>query len=144
MLFATRRGLRPSRDEPFARPTVKQSKVEQLNRGESYLKHIPSESIAEIRRLGTFEATRDYDRLPECDAILICVPTPLNRTQEPDLSYVESSCRAIADRLRTGQLVVLESTTYPGTTDEVMKPILEASGLKCAPGFAEDATSQGV
>jgi UDP-N-acetyl-D-glucosamine dehydrogenase len=110
-------------------------RVQQINRGESFIKHISSESIAEAVKGGRLEATADFDRLGEADAILICVPTPLTRHREPDLSYVESTARAIAPRLRRGQLVVLESTTYPGTTDEVIKPILEQTGLKSGVDF---------
>src|SRR3954451_19672497 len=110
-------------------------RVQQINRGESFIKHISSESIAEAVKGGRLEATADFDRLGEADAILICVPTPLTRHREPDLSFVESTARAIAPRLRRGQLVVLESTTYPGTTDEVIKPILEQTGLKSGVDF---------
>ena len=114
---------------------IDSTKVEKLNRGESYLKHIPADAIRQIRELGTFEATNAYDRLGECDAVLICVPTPLSPTQEPDLSYVVNSVREVATRLRKEQLVVLESTTYPGTTDELVKPILEETGLRCGTDF---------
>src|SRR3954451_5613654 len=110
-------------------------RVQQINRGESFIKHISSESIAEAVKGGRLEATADFDRLGEADAILICVPTPLTRHREPDLSHVEQTARAIAPRLRRGQLVVLESTTYPGTTDEVIKPILEQTGLKSGVDF---------
>lgn len=110
-------------------------RVDQLNRGESFIKHIPSDLIAEAVRDGRFEATADFARLDEPDAILICVPTPLTKHREPDLTYVENTARAIAPRLRKGQLVVLESTTYPGTTDEVLKPIFEATGLKSGVDF---------
>ncbi len=84
---------------------------------------------------GTFQATGDMARLSEPDAVLICVPTPLTRHREPDLTYVEATARAIAACLRPGQLVVLESTTYPGTTEEVMRPILEAGGLRSGTDF---------
>jgi UDP-N-acetyl-D-glucosamine dehydrogenase len=110
-------------------------RVEQINRGESFIKHIAPETIAEAVKAGTFEATADFSRLDEPDAILICVPTPLTKHREPDLSYVENTARAIAPRLREGQLVVLESTTYPGTTDEVIRPIFEATGLKSGKDF---------
>jgi UDP-N-acetyl-D-glucosamine dehydrogenase len=111
------------------------SYVERLNRGESYIRHIPSGPVAEAVAEKRLEATADFDRLDEPDAILICVPTPLTKHREPDLSYVESTARAIAARLRRGQLIVLESTTYPGTTDEVLKPIFEAKGLKSGRDF---------
>ena len=99
-------------------------KVDRLNAGESYIGHIPSASVAAMRASG-FEATTCFDRLAEADAVLICVPTPLTESREPDLSYVINSARAIAKQLRAGQLVVLESTTYPGTTRDVVAPILE-------------------
>jgi len=111
------------------------SKVERLSRGVSYIKHIPSAAIAELVESGRFAATTDYARLAGMDAIIICVPTPLTKTRDPDLSFVEATARAIAANLRKGQLVVLESTTYPGTTDEVVLPILESSGLKCGKDF---------
>src|SRR3954454_16740960 len=114
---------------------VDEARVRQINGGESFIKHIPAASIAAAISEGRFEATADFSRLSEPDATLICVPTPLTRHREPDLSYVESTARAIAERLRPGQLVVLESTTYPGTTDEVLKPILEATGLKSGTDF---------
>src|SRR4051812_40541878 len=114
---------------------IDEPRVTQINRGESFIKHIPSISIAEAVKERRFQATADFNRLTEADAILICVPTPLTRHREPDLSYVESTARAIAPRLRRGQLVVLESTTYPGTTDEVIKPILEQTGLKSGVDF---------
>jgi len=107
------------------------AKVERLNRGESYIGHIPSSVIREMRA-ARFEATADFSRLREPDAILICVPTPLSPARDPDLTYVVQSARAIARTLRTGQLVVLESTTYPTTTRTLVLPELESSGL--APG----------
>jgi UDP-N-acetyl-D-glucosamine dehydrogenase len=110
-------------------------KVEAIRRGESYIKHIGSERVAEAVARGRFRATADFDGLGQCDAILICVPTPLGKHREPDLSYVHNTAREIATRLRRGQLVVLESTTYPGTTDEEVLPILETSGLTCPGDF---------
>ncbi len=110
-------------------------KVKALNAGRSYIKHIPSKFIRELRRAGTFEATDDLQRLDEPDCILICVPTPLTPTREPDLTYVTRTTEAIAQRLRRGQLIVLESTTYPGTTREVLQPILERTGLKVGRDF---------
>ncbi|SDR61034.1 UDP-N-acetyl-D-glucosamine dehydrogenase [Rhizobiales bacterium GAS113] len=110
-------------------------RVAQVNRGESFIRHIPSEVLGAAVASGKFEATHDFDRLSEPDAILICVPTPLTRYREPDLSYVVETAKAIARRLRPGQLVVLESTTYPGTTTEVLKPIFEAQGLKSGVDF---------
>ncbi|HEX5317530.1 MAG TPA: nucleotide sugar dehydrogenase [Stellaceae bacterium] len=108
---------------------IDRSKVELLNAGGSYISHIAPKSIAAMRKAGRLEATDDFARLRECDAIILCVPTPLTRQREPDLTFVERTTEAIAPHLRRGQLVVLESTTYPGTTREVMRPILERSGL---------------
>ncbi len=110
-------------------------RVADLNRGVSIFSHIPSDAIRDAKEEGRFSATTDFGRLNEPDAILICVPTPLTRQREPDMSFVESTTRAIAARLRPGQLVVLESTTWPGTTREVMTPILEAGGLRCGQDF---------
>jgi UDP-N-acetyl-D-glucosamine dehydrogenase len=113
-------------------------KVDRLNRGESYIKHIPSHRVAEMVSSQTgrqrFAATDDMERLAEPDALLICVPTPLTPSREPDLRYVENTTRDIAAALRPGQLVSLESTTYPGTTMEVLLPIL-AKGLTVGKDF---------
>ncbi|MFV0444157.1 MAG: nucleotide sugar dehydrogenase [Planctomycetaceae bacterium] len=105
-------------------------KIEQLNAGRSYIKHINSARVAEWRKEQRFEASADPKRLADADALIICVPTPLNDSRDPDLSYVEGTTRTIAENLRPGQLVVLESTTYPTTTRNVMLPILEQSGLQ--------------
>lgn len=110
-------------------------KVDMLNSGKSYIRHIPSEDIKKFLISGRFHATTDFSHLKEMDCILICVPTPLNKHREPDLSYVLNTTRTIARYLRKGQLVVLESTTYPGTTDEDMKKILEETGLKAGRDF---------
>src|SRR6516165_10451301 len=110
-------------------------KVKALNAGESYIKHIGSRSIAALRTTGRFSATADFARLADCDVILICVPTPLNKHREPDLSFVVSTAKSIRRHLRRGQLIVLESTTYPGTTTEVVRPVLETSGLKSGVDF---------
>ncbi|RYD95300.1 MAG: nucleotide sugar dehydrogenase [Sphingomonadales bacterium] len=114
---------------------VDPSKVDALESGRSYIKHIGSDRIAPLIETGKLAATADLARLSEADVLLICVPTPLSRHLEPDLAYVEETTRAIAATLRRGQLVILESTTYPGTTREVMQPILEASGLKAGRDF---------
>lgn len=114
---------------------VDANRVAQINRGESFIKHIPAAAIASATGDGSFEATTDFDRLGEVDAIIIAVPTPLTKHREPDLSYVENTAKAIAPRLRRGHLVVLESTTWPGTTDEVMRPIFEKTGLKSGTDF---------
>src|SRR6202020_2862795 len=100
-----------------------------LARGESYIGHIGDDAVRAMRAGGRFDATDDFARLGEPDAIVICVPTPLTDSREPDLSYVVASARAVAARLRPGQLVILESTTYPGTTRGVVLPILEESAL---------------
>jgi UDP-N-acetyl-D-glucosamine dehydrogenase len=109
---------------------VDTTKVERLLAGKSYIGHIPSEWIAECIANKKFTPTADMKRLAEADALLICVPTPLSDSRDPDLAYVESTARQIAAVLRPGQLVVLESTTYPGTTRDVVLPILAARGLK--------------
>ena len=108
---------------------IDSAKVERLNRGESYIEHIKPAAIAAARGKG-FSATTDFSRLREADAIIICVPTPLNKYREPDLSFVLNTTDAIVPHLRAGQVVCLESTTYPGTTDEELKPRLESRGLK--------------
>src|SRR4051812_44462313 len=110
-------------------------KTELLNAGRSYIEAVDSAELKPLVDGGRFEATADFNRLAECDVIVICVPTPLNKHREPDLSYIEITARDIAMHLRRGQLVVLESTTYPGTTREVLKPILETSGLVCGQDF---------
>ncbi len=107
------------------------AKVEKLNAGQSYIQHIPAEKIAEYVRTGKFSATTDFSRIADRDAVLICVPTPLDERREPDLSYVEHTAQSIRPHLQRGQLIVLESTTYPGTTEELVLPILEQSGLRC-------------
>ncbi|MCC6493258.1 MAG: nucleotide sugar dehydrogenase [Pirellulales bacterium] len=109
---------------------VDQKKVDSLNRGQSYIGHIPSEWLAGWLETERFVATADPARLADADAILICVPTPLSDTRDPDLSYVIGTVQTIARTLRRGQLIVLESTTYPGTTRDVVLPELQASGLR--------------
>jgi UDP-N-acetyl-D-glucosamine dehydrogenase len=114
------------------------AKILTLERGDSYIGHLPPETIRAMRDAG-FEATGRFDRLAEADAILICVPTPLTESREPDLSFVVRSVRQIAQALRAGQLVVLESTTYPGTTRDVVLPLLDADGrergLRCESSY---------
>jgi len=112
---------------------VDSAKVDRLRRGESYIGHVTAEVIRAMA--GRFEATDRFERLDEPDAIIICVPTPLTETREPDLSYIINSAKAIAARLRPGQLVVLESTTYPGTTRDVVLPLLEAAGPRAGRDF---------
>lgn len=104
-------------------------KISSLHRGENYLKHLGDSLVAGMKSTGRFDATDDFSRLKEPDAILICVPTPLGAHQEPDLSFVERTSEDIAATLRPGQLVVLESTTYPGTTRQIVLPRLEKRGL---------------
>ena len=113
---------------------VDPTKVERLHAGDSYLRHIPAADVRTMLTKG-FEATDRFDRLGEPDAVVICVPTPLTDAREPDLSFVANSARSVAGQLRPGQLVVLESTTYPGTTREVVLPILEESGLTAGTDF---------
>lgn len=114
---------------------VDPKKVSQLKDGKSYIKHISSETIQTWQTKQKFEATTNMSRLAEPDALLICVPTPLDDARDPDLKYVVSTCDRIATHLRTGQLIVLESTTYPTTTRDVMVPILEKNGLKAGKDF---------
>ncbi len=104
---------------------IDENKVKVLTEGGSYIYRIPAEQVKEARQQG-FSATSDYSHLSEMDAIIICVPTPLDEYREPDLSYIRATAEAIAPHLRAGQLVILESTTYPGTTEELLIPILEA------------------
>ena len=108
---------------------VDSRKIEALRRCESYITHIGPERVSAAVASGRYEATGDFDRLAACDAIVICVPTPLGPHREPDNSYIHATARQVSKRLRRGQLVVLESTTYPGTTDEEVLPILAESGL---------------
>ncbi|MBI3185163.1 MAG: nucleotide sugar dehydrogenase [Myxococcales bacterium] len=110
-------------------------KLEKLRRGESYIKHIASEPLRALVQAGKLEATADFSRSGQVDCIIICVPTPLTPAREPDMSYIESTGLALAPGVRRGQLYVLESTTYPGTTDEVLRPILERGGLKAGADF---------
>jgi UDP-N-acetyl-D-glucosamine dehydrogenase len=109
--------------------------VAALNRGESHIPDVPNERFAPLVAGGHVHATTSYEELRDADAVLIALPTPLSRQREPDLSIVEGAARRIAEVLREGQLVVLESTTWPGTTREVLQPILEGSGLKAGDGF---------
>ena len=114
---------------------VDPKKIDLLRRGENYLKHLGPSMVADMRSQGRFDATSDFSRLGEADAVISCVPTPLGKHLEPDLSYVERTADDIAKTLRPQQLVVLESTTYPRTTREVMLPRFEARGLKCGVDF---------
>jgi UDP-N-acetyl-D-glucosamine dehydrogenase len=108
---------------------IDQVKVDKLNAGQSYIEHIPADAIRTALAVG-FSATIDFSRARECDALILCVPTPLNKYREPDLSYVRDTTEAIVPHLRPGQVVSLESTTWPGTTEEELRPRIERNGLK--------------
>src|SRR5665213_2252550 len=115
---------------------IDRAKLESLNQGQSYIKHIESSAIAEPVKAGRFEASTDFARIREVAAVIICVPTPLNKNREPDISYIIETGKAIAPHLQKGVLVALESTTYPGTTDEDLRAVLEAgSQLKAGTDF---------
>jgi len=115
---------------------VDKGKVDALNAGKSYIKHIEASEIAEMVHAGKFKATVEFSRVIETEAVIICVPTPLNKNREPDISFIVETGKAIAPHLAKGCLVVLESTTYPGTTDEDLKGVLEAgSGMKAGVEF---------
>lgn len=109
---------------------LSESKVNSLNKGESYIQDVETARLKALVEKGMLEATTDFTRIHDCDALMICVPTPLSKTKDPDLSMVVSATRRIADNMRAGQLVVLESTTYPGATDELILPMLSEKGLK--------------
>ncbi|MBX8539422.1 UDP-N-acetyl-D-glucosamine 6-dehydrogenase [Pseudomonas cichorii] len=108
---------------------IDESKISKLNAGQSYIEHIPAAKISEARASG-FEATADFSRVADCDALILCVPTPLNKYREPDMSFVINTTDALKPYLRAGQVVSLESTTYPGTTEEELLPRVEESGLR--------------
>ncbi len=124
-----------TRGFPVVGLDIDPSKVERLQAGQSYIGHIASERVSALRNCGRFEATTDFSRLAEVDAVLACVPTPLGAHREPDLSAVISTGKSIGRHLRRGQLVVLERTTYPGTTRDVLRPELEAGGLQAGTDF---------
>ena len=111
-------------------------KIDKIHAGKSYIKHIPSDELAGFVKQGTFSATTDFARLKEPDIILLCVPTPLTEHREPDMQFIEDTAHSVAKELRPGQLIILESTTYPGTTVELLQPILESSGLTGGEDFA--------
>ena len=108
---------------------IDQDKVEKLNVGQSYIEHIPSKNISSARKL-LFEATTDFSRAREADALILCVPTPLNKYREPDISFIINTIESLIPYFRKGQVVSLESTTYPGTTDEELMPRMESRGMK--------------
>ncbi|HEU4934073.1 MAG TPA: nucleotide sugar dehydrogenase [Pyrinomonadaceae bacterium] len=114
---------------------VDESKAEQINAGNSYIGDVPARRLKEVVDAKRLRATTDFNHLRECDAIIICVPTPLRKTKEPDVSYILAAAEQIAKNLRRGHLIILESTTYPGTTDEVLLPMFEEKGLKLDEDF---------
>jgi UDP-N-acetyl-D-glucosamine dehydrogenase len=114
---------------------IQESKVSQLNRGESYVQDVPTDTLKKWVSGGKFRATSDFSAILDLDTINIAVPTPLRKTKDPDMSYIVSACQETAKYLRPGKLVILESTTYPGTTDELVLPMLEASGWKVGQDF---------
>src|SRR5580698_2724217 len=114
---------------------VQEEKVARLNWGDSYIQDIPSKLLAEMVDNNRFSATSDFSVIADLDTINIAVPTPLRKTKDPDMSYVVAACQQVAEHLTPGKLVILESTTYPGTTDELVLPMLEQSGLKVGEDF---------
>lgn len=114
---------------------IQPHKVDMVNRGENYIGDIVPEELKGLVSTGKISATIDFDRLQECDVVAICVPTPLDKFKQPDLSYIVNSTKEIAKRIHQDMLIVLESTTYPGTTEEIVAPILEESGLKLGQDF---------
>ena len=110
-------------------------KVNAINEGRSYIDDVPTAHVAELKAANRLRATTNFDALTEVDTINICVPTPLRKTKDPDMSYIVTAAEEIAKRLRPGQLIILESTTYPGTTDELVLPMLEKGGLRCGKDF---------
>ena len=114
---------------------VAQRRVERLNRKESYITDVPSRDIAAIVHRKKYEASTDFSLLKTADVIILCVPTPIKKRYTPDVSFMTSACESVARYLRQDSLVVLESTTYPGTTEELIQPILEQGGLKAGKDF---------
>jgi UDP-N-acetyl-D-glucosamine dehydrogenase len=115
---------------------IDEKKIEALSKGKSFIKHIPDVKLQALNKVGSFKATSNFEHIENLDCILICVPTPLNKNREPDMSYIVSTAKQISPHMKKGQLIVLESTTYPGTTQDVLLPELESgSGLKCNEDF---------
>lgn len=114
---------------------IDERKIPILMNGKSYIKHISEEKIANAVKSKKFIATNDFSQLTKCDAIIICVPTPLDHHREPDLTFIENSSKIIAEYIRAGQFISLESSTYPGTTEEILQPLFEAKGLKVGEDF---------
>jgi UDP-N-acetyl-D-glucosamine dehydrogenase len=110
-------------------------KIQAIGEGRSYIPDVPTKDVLELQRAGTLDATTDFAIVSQLDTINICVPTPLRKTKDPDMSYIVSAVEAIAQHLHPGMLIILESTTYPGTTDEVVQPLLESTGLKAGEDF---------
>ena len=115
---------------------LNRSKIETLNDGDSYIEDVPAEEVARVTKAGSLIATTDFAELARCDVINVCVPTPLTRSKDPDVSHMAAAMEEIRKRLRVGQLIVLGSTTYPGTTHELFVPLLEGTGLKVGEDFA--------
>jgi len=114
---------------------VQQSKVDAINRGESYVQDVPTAALGPLVKAGKVKATTDFSVVKDLDTINICVPTPLRKTKDPDMSYIVNACQEIAKSFHPGTLVILESTTYPGTTDELMLPMFESANLKVGQDF---------
>src|SRR2546427_4289978 len=110
-------------------------KVQSINDGRSYIPDVPTADVQKLRAAGSLDATTDFSIVTSLDTINICVPTPLRKTKDPDMSYIVSAVEAVAAHLHPGMLIVLESTTYPGTTEELVKPMLEATGLRAGVDF---------
>src|SRR5690554_4384607 len=114
---------------------VQEEKVDMVNEGKNYIGDVVNADLEEIVKSGLFSATTDYSQVASADCVCICVPTPLDDYQQPDTSYVVSSAKSIVPYMHKDMLIILESTTYPGTTEELLKPILEESGMKCGEDF---------
>jgi len=114
---------------------IQQKRVDMVNQGVNYIGDVIDDELKEVVRTGKLRATTDYDEIKNLDIVTICVPTPLDKNKQPDLTFIRNSAQEVAKRLHAGMLVVLESTTYPGTTEEEVKPILESTGLKCGIDF---------
>src|SRR5262245_42343307 len=110
-------------------------KIQAIAEGRSYIPDVSTSDVLTLHNAGTLRATTDFSVVKELDTVNICVPTPLRKTKDPDMSYIVSAVEAIATYLRPGMLIILESTTYPGTTEEVVQPLLEATGLKAGVDF---------
>jgi len=114
---------------------IQQRRVDMVNQGVNYIGDVVDDELRQVVSDGRLRATTDYDEIKNLDIVTICVPTPLDKNKQPDLTFIRNSAQEVAKRLHAGMLVVLESTTYPGTTEEEVKPILESTGLKCGIDF---------